>query len=195
MAQPLQQATDALEPIKANHLQRLTSAHRVLIQDHLDGFSREEIASRHGYSPVGVGLVLNSPLAQQEIARRRSQLESAALGVGLSTAKETKQIIDRAGHKAAVTMEQLLDDPDGNIRFKSAKDLLDRTYGQGASTQPIIQLNAERMNVLVEALQESRAFRPPTHHAVGAPQSQLPSAGENTVGSEDSVSQQEEQAA
>jgi hypothetical protein len=132
-----------------------------MIQDRMDGLSNVDIGAKHGYSREMVGMILASPLAQQELARRRETLNRQANELRLGNAKDTEMILREASPQAAITMRELLTDVDSNVRFKSAKDLLDRTYGQGASTQPIIQLNADRMQILVEAIRESRSYAPP----------------------------------
>lgn len=139
---------------------RLTSDHRMMIEYSLAGKKVTQIAEIMGRAVNNVSMVLNSPLAQAELARRRAELQRTTDDQLASGEVSAQMVLGRAGTKAALVMEDLLDAPDDSIRLQSAKDLLNRTYGQGASTQsaPVI-LNIESMQVLITALAEDRELR------------------------------------
>lgn len=146
----------------ANELQRLTHVHQAMVELALQGLPRNEIAKLMNRTPESVGMVINSPLFQAELARRRGEQTAKTDDVQVLGKAEAGRILEENAANAATRMVDLLGSSDEKIALQSAKDILDRTYGKGASEQnpaSVTVLNVEKMQMLVQTIREARAIR------------------------------------
>jgi len=141
-------------------LKRLLSRHYKIIDLILEGKSRKEIAEICNITPAGAGNVMNAPLVQEEIARRRLSMNKAhdeAVAVSVSQARD---LLETAAVDAAQTHISLLEDDDSRVRQASATAILDRV-GLGRVDQnkgvDVQVLNVEQLQVLNLALEEERS--------------------------------------
>lgn len=143
--------------------QRIMTRHQEIIDLHLAGCSNIEIASKVGYSPVGVGLVLRGRLVQDEIARRRSGIEKkvdkdAVTGIELARMVVNEAAVDAA---EALRAQVLGDNVTEGVRQSAASKILEIAFGArgsgGGSSVTIINLG--QIDGIKAAREESAGFR------------------------------------
>lgn len=143
----------------AHELKRIKERHKVIIDLVLQGFSNIEVAKKLGRHPQAVGQILQSPLMQAEISRRRESMEKVHDQSVGAVAVRAKEKIEGAAEMAADTMIGLLSSQDGGIQHRSAADILDRVYGKagdkGRDRKPTIVIEGDVFLNLQQALEES----------------------------------------
>lgn len=145
-------------------LERLNQAHLHMVELALAGFTRDQIAVKLGRSPVGVGLIINSPAFQKEISRRRNQQNrrtDEAVGTYLSKAEK---IIDESSIKAAETLRALMSSNDEKIKLASSKSILESIYSRqklqasnGGGSASVVVITPQGLDLLRRALEEDPA--------------------------------------
>lgn len=143
-----------------NSINRLLPRHFKILDLALQGLSRTQIASEMEMSPVGVGLILNSPKFQDELARRRTEIDKKSdegLATNLANAKE---ILSNAAEDAAQVHVDLLNSEDDRVKQFSANQVLDRVglaraEKGGGGDFNVAVINAESLQVLQVALKEA----------------------------------------
>jgi len=143
-----------------NSINRLLPRHFKILDLALQGLSRTQIAERMEMSPVGVGLILNSPKFQDELARRRTEIDKKSdegLATNLANAKE---ILSNAAEDAAQVHVDLLNSEDDRVKQFSANQVLDRVglaraEKGGGGDFNVAVINAESLQVLQVALKEA----------------------------------------
>jgi len=141
-----------------NELQRLLPRHFKVLELCLEGHSRKTIAQTVGLTEQAISLITNSPIFQDEIARRRdtrNKKDDEGRSVHLEKARG---ILEEASVSAAKTQVSLLSSDKEHIQLASAKDILDRTYkGQKivGSDMPSIVISEGSIQVLNVAIQEA----------------------------------------
>jgi len=143
-----------------HEVQRLQTKHLRIVDLALEGLGAKEIASIVGMTPVGIGMLLRSPLVQAEISRRRGLSESVQDEARGLVPNEALKILQNAAVPAANVQVSLLEAEDDSIRQRASKEILERVFGpsktQEGSSRPQIVINTETLQVLQTALQESR---------------------------------------
>jgi hypothetical protein len=145
-----------------HELQRLSQAHLALVELALAGYTRAQIAEATGRSPEGVGLILNSPVFQQEFSRRKQQQNRSNDTATSGQIARAKQVLEDNAVKAAEFRVSTMDNPMAGpeLQYKAAKDLMDDILGprQAASQNqfngPVVMLGAEAIATLQQALLE-----------------------------------------
>lgn len=126
------------------------------------GHDVSTIAKATGQSTTSVRLCQQSPLFQHELSKLRARAQEpqlAQLDKEAHTAKALS-ILERASEKAASTLENLLDDDDPGMRLRSASAVLDRVFNKsGDSNKTVINITADNVNLLQQALRESNNGR------------------------------------
>lgn len=146
-----------MEGPQVHELQRMNPSHHRIVDLALEGLTRNEIALQMDRSPEGVGIILNSPLVQGELARRRGLQEGIQTKARVSHLTKAREILEEAAVPAAQTLVALLDCPDANTRRLSAKDIFSQVYGnEGVKAPSITTINVEQMNLLIQTLQEDK---------------------------------------
>ncbi len=143
----------------AHELQRLQRQHLQIIDLCVAGLDNHAIAAQLDRNAVSIGLILNSPLAQSELARRREKLESHIDADISNSVTRARTLIDNAAFKAAEKQIELLTDESPRIQHVAAKDILDRAMGRSQdreSKAPTIVIDAETINLLQVANIESQ---------------------------------------
>jgi hypothetical protein len=135
---------------------RLMPRHHVILDLVLTGMTNVEVAKAAGVTATTVAAVVNCPLGQAELSRRRNAIEMATNSGLASQVVLSKKVLDDASLQAATTMRTLLDDGDASIRFRSAKDILDRAAGMNNQGTTVVVVNADRLQNLMIAMRESR---------------------------------------
>lgn len=159
---PLSEADvfDESQPLK-----RLSLWHEKLIELCLDGkLNNTQMAQLLGKRRETVGLIIKTPIFQNELSRRRLEQQkkidtrvSEEIGGALG-------VLNRNAENAANTIVSLLNDLDSRVQLTAAKEILDRS-GIGVQREgqmPVIHINGDRVQVLLAALKESRSFEEPS---------------------------------
>lgn len=166
---PLPSTTRA-EPVRQvpTGIQRLNQRHLAMIELALAGLDRTIIAQRLDMTPENVTLVMKSPLFQDELSRRRSSLNRSKDDLIASEHQSAASVIKEAALTAASEMTNLLQDTDARVRLAASKDILDRAgIGRDASGMPVVHVTADKVQLLIVALDESRRLREPQTQLAG----------------------------
>lgn len=111
-------------------LQKLQAKHYRLIELSLEGLSFAQIAEEMGLSAVGVKLIVDSPVFQGELARRRAAREASQdeheLVAQTIRAETASDLLHGATLRAARKQIDLLEAENEGIQQRAAMDILDR---------------------------------------------------------------------
>lgn len=128
----------------------------------LGGHGPKEIAQALGMTPQAVTLITKAPIFQDELARRRSNVETVIDQQLAAAPIRAKQLMEENAFKAAQVHVDLLDPEtcaDPRVRQGSANAILDRVYGPAgqakAQNQQVIVLGNDAIKLLQLALAES----------------------------------------
>lgn len=125
---------------------------------HIQGLDAKEIARMMGKSEVGVGMVIRSPVFEEECARRRAATEKANDEAVAVVAVRAKEKIEGAAEDAADKLVELMDDENSAIQFKSCTDILDRVFGRAGDKEdkrPTILIEGDALFNLQLAIREA----------------------------------------
>lgn len=140
-------------------LQRLLPRHYKIVELALAGYNAKHIAQVLNMNPRSVSMVLQSPLVQHELSKRReAKNESQVLGLDRdATIGRARMVLERAVESAAKTQVKLLECEDPSIQLKAADRILDRVFGKAdTQRQAVVNITAEQVNLLVAAMKESQ---------------------------------------
>lgn len=139
-----------------NELQRLLPRHFRILDLCLLGWSQKNIATEVGMTPTGIGLIVNSPRFQDELARRREakgrqtdEVETISLG------NATRKLEDAAEDAASVQVT-LLKDEDHRVQLSASNSILDRVLAKKGEAGPSIVLTMESINILALSMEETK---------------------------------------
>lgn len=143
------------------HIQRMMPRHFRIMDLVLQGKTCVQIGKELGCHPDTVTNVSHSPIFQDELARRRARIERQRDDAAAVETFQAKQVIEEAAVDAARAQVDALESPQATIKLRAADAILDRALGKGgpakADTTPgTIVLSAERIDLLMLALRESR---------------------------------------
>jgi hypothetical protein len=143
----------------SHELKRLNQAHLAIIELCLVGYTRQQIAEATGRSPEGVGLIINSPLFQQEFSRRKQQQNRSNDQGTSAVVMQAKQVLEDNALAAAQKRVEIMNTSiDQGLQYRAAKDLLDDVIPKqrdgGSSNGNVILLNEEAIANLRQALVE-----------------------------------------
>lgn len=136
-------------------IQRLQTRHKRILDMHLAGARRKDIATALNMTPEGVGLIIKSPLFQDELARRTKALETNAS----EAHRESLSAIAAAKSEAEEELVEMMRNQENEprLRFDAIRDILDRNgVGRGQQVAPVTHITVERMEVLVAAMKAAK---------------------------------------
>lgn len=142
-----------------HQLKQLSPKHYRMLEMTLQGMGRAEIAREMDVTPQCVSLVVNSPVFQQQLSRRRERRERAEdQGSGIAAAR-AREVLDNAAEQAAEKHVALLGSEDDAIAQRSASEILDRTgvtrQAQRKDNEHAgVLIDAQQLNVILLALEE-----------------------------------------
>lgn len=144
-----------------HEIERLLPRHYKILELASEGHGRKEIAQVMGMTPEAIGQILNAPLVQNRLAelrvdREKTRKENLAQGV-----HKAQQILEEASSQAAQTHVDLLTHDDARVRQNSANAILDRVLENKSNASTVVVIEAEKLQVLQIALQQSDDFRKP----------------------------------
>lgn len=142
-----------------HEIQRLRAIHYKMVDLVLAGLSTKEIAEECERTPQSISLVTNSPLFQDEVARRRKVQNVKHDEASSNVISRVKQILENNAEAAAnVHVDLMTNSSDPRIKQSSANSILDRVYpakvDEGSKT-PVVQINVQQLQLLQLALAES----------------------------------------
>jgi hypothetical protein len=141
-----------------HQIKRLLPRHHRIVELCLQGLSQKAIADELKMSTVGIQLIVNAPMFQDQLARRRKQRNRAEDDGAARASEKAQDVLIGAAVRAAEKHETLLESEDERVAQGSANSILDRVglgrVDRGVST-PTIVLEAEKVELLQIALQES----------------------------------------
>jgi len=141
-----------------HEIQRLQQQHLKIVDLALAGLTRSQIAGEMKRTPESVGMILKSPLVQNELSRRRALLEPKIDKDISNSVSRAKELIEETSESAAKEMKSLLREESPRIRYSAARDILDRAMGRAQDKNekpPTLVIDAETINLLQIAGKES----------------------------------------
>lgn len=143
----------------SNGLQKLIPRHFKILDRYLEGVSQVDIAKELGMHAVSVGLIVRSPVFQNELAKRRSERDQEDKVLRQTNLVQAKSILENGASKAAEVQVNLLGSEDERVQLASSNSILDRVFGdEKGPVQGSVVINTESVQLLNLAVQESRAF-------------------------------------
>ncbi len=110
-----------------HQIKRLKPKHLRILELLLIGKSQKEIALELSLSEYGISLIVNSPVFQNELARRRAEQNEKADLAETTRRLTAREILDKSANEAANVQIRLLGSANEAIKQRSAMDILDRT--------------------------------------------------------------------
>ena len=139
-----------------NELQRLLPRHYEILRLCLLGLTRKDISLAVKMSPEGVGLVINSPLFQDELSKRRQNQFQEDLNVRGEGDVEAINILQEAASSAARKHVSLLSSDNERVAQISANSILDRVLGSKGEIEGVVKLDKATINLLQITINEIR---------------------------------------
>lgn len=139
-----------------NFLEKLLPRHYAILELCLAGMDKKAIAEKLEITPQTVYNVTNSPLFQDELARRKKSVEAKQDSLLASTPARAKAVLDQNAVRAAERLSQLVQSADEGIAHRSSVAILDKVLGSDQSKIRPITINVEQLENLQVALLESR---------------------------------------
>lgn len=141
-------------------IQALLPRHFKMIELALQGHAVNKIAEILGMNKCAVSSVLRSPMIQNELARRRAELQLQTIEKENLATTGAMNILNEQADRAARTLGSLLDSCDERIKLSSAKEILDRVLNKnGDEGQPRIMIQADQLQMLNVSIKESLGKR------------------------------------
>lgn len=140
------------------NIRALLPRHFKVIEMVLAGHSIGTIAKATSMTGANVRLVTRSPLFQAELVRQRERSGDVEIMEHDKDAIRGKArlILEQATEKAAETVVELLDADNENVKLKASSNILDRALGTDRNTSPIIQIDADSVQLIHLTLEELR---------------------------------------
>lgn len=148
----------------AYELKRLNARHKRMVSLILEGrWNQKQIASIMGLTPQAVGIIVNSPAFQDEVARRRENIESIEdenIANGLEIAKE---MINREAPASVHKLIEIRDESQDHAQARMASsELLKLAFGReggpaGSSGNlgQVVVMNADKIQFLMQCAKEA----------------------------------------
>lgn len=146
-------------------IQRLLPRHHGLLRLVLTGnFSRSQMATTLGYTPENISLIIDSPLFQMELARRRKDQERTENIAVRDSITMARDLLNKVALPAVETMERVMAFGMGDndkLQLDAADKILKYAFPRNAETrgaslvQQVVVLSDDKLRRLSEALSES----------------------------------------
>lgn len=141
----------------AHEIQRMQSRHHLMVDYHLTGMSNREIAEALEVTPENVGAVMNSPIVQGEIARRRNNQTQLQTQKQVNTVVRAREMVEENAARAVQKHIDLMDSAKAeSLQLKAAENLLRFVYGEEkkGGPQTVVVIHANDVNFLKQVLAE-----------------------------------------
>lgn len=150
---------------KTPELMKMGPQHYKILDLYLQGNTVGDIATQLDRTREGITWVVASAPFQHELARRRKDLENVHDQTVAATTSRARDLIARSSEMAAQKLVDKMNSQDERIAMMSIIQILDRATG--STNQPVnVQiLGAERVQLLLQSINESRGFVPKQEEA------------------------------
>jgi len=133
-------------------LKRLMPRHFEIMKLCLQGMTARDIATTMGMSVMGISLITNSPLFQDEIARRRENQDKNRAEI---INQDALSILESASVDAARKQVELLTSKSEKIALASSNSILDRVLDdKSAQSGNVVMLSEGALKVLQLTINE-----------------------------------------
>ena len=139
-----------------NELQRLLPRHYKILSLCVEGLTRKDIALTLGMSPEGVGLIINSPLFQDELAKQRVVSMQDARNLSVEKDQSALNIMQGAAVEAANVHVGLLESDNDRTAQMSANAILDRVLASDKQNVGAMKLDSTVVNLIQITINELR---------------------------------------
>lgn len=141
---------------------RMLPRHFTILDMCLSGQNNALIAQSLDMTPQAISLIINSPIFQTELARRRKDIEKQTNQELANMPTRAKQLLEENSYMAAQVHVDLcnpINDP--KIRQVSASVILDRVMGDGKnqSHNAVVMIGNDALEILRQALAESNGHQ------------------------------------
>lgn len=161
----------------ANHLQRIQEHHYAIIELCLDGHTIGEIARITDMTTAQISNIVNTPMVQSEIARRRANREKMIDDAHAVKRQVAVGIIHDNIEKAAKAQVALLDSQDERVKQTAVSEIFDLAFNHKKAEVSSVRNQQVNINIGNDALNRLDAVL----KEIGIDDSQL------TVGEEEST--------
>jgi len=145
---------------------KLNQRHFKILDYCIAGITNREIAKKLSMSDRQVHIIVQSPSFQHELAIRRKAFEENFDERIAEVEAEVAETLRKSSSTAAKALVHGLFSPDGNLKFKSAEAILDRTGHPRVSKQistdakVVVNITGEDIQLLKETLEMENSNRP-----------------------------------
>lgn len=144
-------------------LRRILPRHFQILELYLQGYRPIDIAQVVQMSPSAISIITNSPLFQDEVARRRESREKLndqmAVVEKADTELKAQQVLEKASVRAAQVHVDLLTNPNAKIAQASANAILDRVVDKKVDRGTTIIIDKAAIELLQLVLVESQGSK------------------------------------
>lgn len=114
-------------------LKRVSHVHFAMIEMALAGATNSQIAQAMSRTPESVGMIMRSPVVQNELALRRASQNKTIDKIAGSTLHEAKEKLHQAAADAVdIHVSLMKHSADERVKQVSASEILKRTYDRAA---------------------------------------------------------------
>jgi hypothetical protein len=143
-----------------SEIQKLNHRHQLIMRLVLAGqYNVAEIARLCGYAPSSMSLIINSPLFQAELARRREKLDECANEEAVDQMQIARVMLNNAAPEAVAVIDKLAHSAvDESVQLRAADIILKMTLGENSKSNNVTQvvlLDASKLGFLEKVLGES----------------------------------------
>jgi len=161
---------------KNDSLIKLNQRHFKILDYCIAGMTNRQIAQKLSMSDRQVHIVVQSPSFQHELAIRRKAFEEDFDEKIAQAESDVAETLRENSCIAAKALVHGLYSPDGNLKFKSAEAILDRTGHPRVSKQistdakVVVNISSEDIQLLKETLEMEREKLSPLEKSNGPPE-------------------------
>ena len=135
-------------------LKRLQSRHKKIAELYLEGMKIVDIARELGMPPNSVSRIVNSPLFQDYVSKRREERQRRIDDVKAASVVEARERLKNAAMSAVERLEQLMREGSESTQVKSAATILKHAFEEGED-EKVVVVKGANMALLISALKES----------------------------------------
>lgn len=139
-------------------LKTMKARHKLIIDLHLAGLKNTEIAEEMDNTAESVGMILRSPIVQEELARRRYAVDKVSDQAVGNVAARAKEILAAASANAAQLLVDQIDHQDPRVAQNAALSILEESFGtKNGGPAMVVNINTNQLALLQQTLSECAA--------------------------------------
>lgn len=129
-----------------------------MVDLHIAGLKNTQIAEEMDCTEQSVGMILRSPIVQEEIARRRGMVDRKVDEATANVVARAKQLLEQNTERAASELCKQIGSEDKRLSQNACLEVLEMAFGQKSNTQgPTVVVNADQVLILQQTLSEIQA--------------------------------------